>query len=73
MAGWSFARMLGGVVVIETVFNLPGLGLLLVSSVALRDYDVVGAMVVLLGTVFLTINLVVDILYGVVDPRIRLA
>lgn len=73
LAGWSLGRMLGGVIVIETVFNLPGIGSLLVQSVALRDYDVVGAIVVILGAAFLVISLAVDILYGVIDPRVRLA
>jgi peptide/nickel transport system permease protein len=66
MAGF----LMGGVVVIETVFSWPGIGRLAVQSIYARDFPVVQAIVFLSATVFVLINLIVDILYGVFDPRI---
>jgi len=66
MAGF----LMGGVVVIETVFSWPGIGRLAVQSIYARDFPVVQAIVFLSATVFVLINLIVDILYGVLDPRI---
>jgi peptide/nickel transport system permease protein len=67
----QFGVILGGAVVTETVFVLPGLGRSLVDAVTKRDYPMVQAIVLLIGTTFMLINLVVDILYAWVDPRIR--
>jgi peptide/nickel transport system permease protein len=66
MAGF----LMGGVVVIETVFSWPGIGRLAVQSIYSRDFPVVQAIVFLSATVFVLVNLIVDILYGVLDPRI---
>jgi len=66
MAGF----LMGGVVVIETVFSWPGIGRLAVQSIYARDFPVVQAIVFLSATVFVLVNLIVDILYGVLDPRI---
>jgi peptide/nickel transport system permease protein len=67
----EFAFLLGGLVVTEQVFNLNGLGMLFVESIARRDYTLTQALVMLVATFFLTINFLVDIAYGWLDPRIR--
>jgi peptide/nickel transport system permease protein len=69
--GLQFGALLGGAVVTESVFAWPGLGRLLIKSIANRDYPVVCCAVFVLATVFISINILVDILYGVLDPRIR--
>jgi len=73
MTGILLGRMLGGAVVIEAVFAWPGIGRLLVQSIINRDYGVVQGVLIILVLFFLILNLIVDLLYGVVDPRIRLA
>ncbi|WP_332718973.1 ABC transporter permease [Pelagibacterium mangrovi] len=73
MMGIIFGRMLGGAVVIESLFAWPGIGRLLVQSILNRDYGVVQAILVLLVVFFLVINLIIDLLYAVLDPRIRTA
>ena len=67
----EFAFLLGGLVVTEQVFNLNGLGMLFVEAIARRDYTLTQALVMLVATVFLIVNFVVDIAYAVLDPRIR--
>ncbi|WP_419992575.1 ABC transporter permease [Streptomyces boninensis] len=69
--GVIIGSVLGGVVIVEMVFRWPGLGSLLVDSVFKRDYAVVQSGVLLAAAAFLLVNLVVDILYGVLDPRLR--
>lgn len=71
LAGAQFARLLGGVIVIETVFNLPGLGSLLVQGVLSRNYPIVQASVVVASFAVIVVNLCVDLLYTVLDPRVR--
>ena len=73
VAGVQAATMLGGLIVIEVVFAWPGLGRLVFDAVASRDYPVVQGTVLLIALIFLLINLLVDILYAVVDPRIRVS
>jgi peptide/nickel transport system permease protein len=69
--GLTFALMIGGAIVTETLFGLPGIGNLVVSAVLRRDYPVIqGALLVLAG-LYVLINLVIDLLYMVVDPRVR--
>jgi ABC-type dipeptide/oligopeptide/nickel transport system permease component len=70
--GLQFGALLGGSVVTETVFALPGLGRLIVQSIGNRDYPVVQAGVFLIAVAFVGVNLVVDLLYALLDPRIRL-
>ena len=72
VTGVSLGWQLGGAVVIETVFAWPGLGTVLLEAVLRRDYPVVLAGVAVLSAVFVTINLVVDLLYTRIDPRVRL-
>jgi ABC-type dipeptide/oligopeptide/nickel transport system permease component len=71
--GVDLAQLLGGAVVIETVFAWPGVGRLMVDSVSGRDYPVVQAAVLMIATLVVVLNLVVDLVYHVLDPRIRLA
>ena len=72
LTGLQFGFLLGGSIVIETVFTWPGLGRLLVDSVAYRDYPVIQAEIMLFSAEFVFINLFVDLLYAVVNPEIRL-
>lgn len=72
VAGLQLAFLLGGVVIIEIVFSWPGLGELALIAVQRRDYPVLQGTVLLLAGVFLLINLLVDLLYAALDPRIRL-
>ncbi len=69
--GLTVANLAGGAVVIETVFNVPGAGRLLVNSVARRDYPVMQGTILIVAILYIFINLIVDILYGVLDPRVR--
>ena len=72
VTGLSLGFMLSGTIIIETVFAWPGLGRLIVQAVPGRDFPVIQAGVFLFAVVFVVINLVVDVLYTVVDPRVRL-
>ena len=69
--GVQFGFLLGGTVIVETIFGRPGIGRLLVDGILYQDYRVVQATIVFIATGFLTTNLVVDIIYGLIDPRIR--
>ncbi|KKB64875.1 glutathione ABC transporter permease [Robbsia andropogonis] len=71
MMGLQFGFLLGGSIVVEAVFNWPGLGRLLVDSVSARDYPVIQTLVLLFSLEFILINLVVDMLYGLINPTIR--
>jgi peptide/nickel transport system permease protein len=73
ITGIQLATILGGVIVVEVVFAWPGLGRLVYNAVAARDYPVIQGAVLLIAVLFLLINLIVDLLYAVVDPRIRLS
>jgi glutathione transport system permease protein len=72
LTGLQFGFLLGGAIVVETVFAWPGLGRLLVDSVSYRDYPVIQAEILLFSCEFVLINLIVDLLYAVVNPEIRL-
>jgi peptide/nickel transport system permease protein len=69
--GIQFGSLLGGSVVVESVFGLPGLGLLILNAIAARDYPVVQGAVIFTALRFMLVNLLVDLLYGWLDPRIR--
>lgn len=73
ISGIQLAGLLGGVIVVEVVFAWPGLGRLVYDSVAARDYPMLQGAILLIAAIFLIINLIVDILYAVIDPRIRLS
>ena len=69
--GIEFAFMIGGLVVTETVFNLPGVARFLVQAIQWRDYPMVQNLVMFIAIVVILSNLAVDLLYGVLDPRVR--
>jgi peptide/nickel transport system permease protein len=71
VSGWQFSRLLGGAVLIEVIFVVPGIGNLLVESVIRRDFSVVQALVLLTTILGMVINLLVDLLYARLDPRIH--
>ncbi len=69
--GQSFATLLSGAAVVETVFGIPGVGQLIVNSVTKRDYPMIQGIVLVVSLIYIVINFIVDLLYGVIDPRIR--
>ena len=71
VSGYQFARALGGVIIVETIFVVPGLGRFVIESILHRDFVVLQAVILLTAAVVLFLNLVIDMLYGVLDPRIR--
>ena len=71
VAGLRLGALLGGAVIVETIFAWPGIGKFVLDSIFDRDYPVIQGFVVFMGTVFLLINLLVDLAYGLLDPRIR--
>jgi len=71
-AGLDLATLLGGVVITEAVFGLPGLGQLVIQSVLEADLPLIIALVLVAATIVIVLNLVVDLLYAVLDPRVRL-
>lgn len=71
VSGYQFARALGGVIIVETIFVVPGLGRFVIESILHRDFAVLQAVILLTAAVVLFLNLVIDMLYGVLDPRIR--
>ncbi len=68
--GMALADMIAGSIIIEQVFSIPGLGRILLTSISNRDYPVVMAVIVCIALLVLVVNMVVDIIYGIVDPRI---
>jgi peptide/nickel transport system permease protein len=73
VAGLQFGGLLGGTVVIETIFAWPGIGLTLYDAIMSRDYPMVQASVLILAVAYVLVNLLVDITYRLLNPRIRLA
>lgn len=71
ISGYQFGRLLGGTVVIETIFMIPGMGKLLIDSVFHRDYTEVQAIVMVITVIVLLLNLALDLVYGWLNPRIR--
>ena len=69
--GTGFALLISGVVVTESVFNLPGIGRLTVDAVLARDYPVIQAMILLTSLIYVIVNLLIDVAYTLLDPRIR--
>ena len=70
--GLTFATLIGGAVVTEMVFNIPGIGKLVVNSVLRRDYVVIQGTILMIAAAYVFINLFIDILYACIDPRVRL-
>jgi len=71
VSAWSLARLLGGTIIIEKIFLVPGMGTLLLDAITARDYTLIQAIVLIYVTVVLTANLAVDLVYAWLDPRIR--
>jgi peptide/nickel transport system permease protein len=71
IAAIQLGHLLGGAVLMETIFTLPGTGRFLIDAIFRRDYPVVQTIIVLMGFLFVSLNLLVDLLYGALDPRIR--
>lgn len=71
--GLQFGNLVGGLVVIELVFNWPGMGTLSIEAIAQRDYPLLQATVSILAIMIVAVNLAVDLVYGLIDPRIRVA
>jgi ABC-type dipeptide/oligopeptide/nickel transport system permease component len=69
--GVQFGALLGGAIVTEVVFAWPGIGRLIVDSISRRDFPVVQGSILLLAAVFVLANLIVDLSYGLINPRIR--
>jgi peptide/nickel transport system permease protein len=72
VVGLNFGGLLGGAVLTETVFALPGVGTQLVTAIIARDYPVVQAFTVVIALIFVIVNLVTDLSYVYLDPRVRL-
>jgi len=73
IVGLQFGSLMAGSVIVETVFARPGLGTLAVNAIQARDYPVIQGTVLVFASSYVLINLVVDILYGLVNPRIRVS
>mgnify|MGYP001188783528 CR=1 FL=1 len=71
--GETFGSLITGAVVTETVFNLPGIGQLVVNAIVRRDYEVIQGTILIMAMMYLLLNLLIDLLYGVIDPRVRLS
>ncbi|MCZ6473034.1 MAG: ABC transporter permease [SAR324 cluster bacterium] len=71
--GWWGGRLLGGIIIMELIFGIPGMGTSLIDAVSHRDYPTVQAIVFIMALVFLLLNLIIDLLYAWMDPRIRYA
>jgi glutathione transport system permease protein len=71
ISGYQFGRLLGGTIIIESIFVIPGIGLFLVDAIIHRDFMVLQGVVVLAAATVLVLNLFIDMMYGVLDPRIR--
>ena len=67
----QIGALIAGSVVVETVFSIPGLGRLLVDSIGFRDYEVVQALILFFSFEYMAINLIADVLYGIINPRVR--
>ena len=71
VSGYQFGRLLGGTIIIESVFVIPGVGRYLIDAIIHRKFMVVQGVVLVAAAVVLALNLAIDLLYGVLDPRIR--
>lgn len=69
--GQTFGSLIAGAAVVETVFNIPGIGQLIINAVERRDFEVIQGSVLLIAVSYVLINLIIDVLYGYVDPRLR--
>lgn len=72
VVGTTLGSLMAGAAVTETIFNIPGIGQLIINSVERRDYSVIQGVVLFVTVIYVFVNLVIDLLYGVIDPRVRL-
>lgn len=73
LVGLQMAALLGGTVIIEQVFNWPGIGTLAIGAISSRDFPLIQGTVLFMGVIYVTINILVDIIYGLIDPRIEVS
>jgi peptide/nickel transport system permease protein len=71
LAGLSIGRLIGGTIIVEQIFSLPGVGRVVVDAATKNDYTLVQGGVLIIAVVYISVNLIVDILYSYLDPRIR--
>ena len=71
VAGFAVASLLTGVIVVETVFNIPGVGSLVIDAILKRDFPLIQGVILVFSILYVLINLIVDVLYALLDPRIR--
>jgi peptide/nickel transport system permease protein len=71
ITGIQIARLLGGTIIVEQIFGLPGVGRYIYESISTRDYPVVQGVTLVMATLFVLVSLVIDVLYAVLDPRLR--
>jgi len=69
--GLGIAALIGGVVITESVFNIPGLGRLVVDAILKRDYPIIQGLILFFSLLYIVLNLLIDIAYTMLDPRIR--
>ena len=72
LLGLRFGQILAGTIIIEIIFSWPGMGSAIVTAISGRDLPVIGAYVLLAGTLFIIVNLLTDVSYALLDPRVRL-
>lgn len=72
IVGIQIASLLGGTVIIEKIFNWPGLGTLAIDSILARDFPMIQGIILFIGFIFVVINILVDVLYGIIDPRVKM-
>jgi peptide/nickel transport system permease protein len=73
IVGIQFAFLLGGTVIIEQIFSIPGLGSLMLQAIDTKDLPIIQGVVLLTAVIFVVVNLVVDIGYGILNPRVRVS
>jgi peptide/nickel transport system permease protein len=73
VSGWQFSRLIGGAVLIEIIFRIPGMGIMMVESISHRDFPIIQAFLMTVAALVLLLNLLVDLSYGWLDPKVRYA
>jgi peptide/nickel transport system permease protein len=73
VVGLSVGRLLGGTVIVESIFSIPGMGTALVQAIGARDYPIVQGLILVFALLFVLVNLFTDVLYTRLDPRVRLS
>jgi peptide/nickel transport system permease protein len=73
LAGLSVGRLIGGTIIVEQIFSLPGVGSVVINAAQKNDYTLVQGGVLIIAVIYVVVNLLVDVLYGYLDPRVRRA